>query len=66
MQESTSGLQLLSVEQVAAVLGLNRITVYRLAQKGQIPARKVGGRWFFPRAAFERLFDVEPGARPAA
>ena len=28
-------------------------TIYRLAKKGMVPARKVGGRWRFSKAALD-------------
>jgi excisionase family DNA binding protein len=39
--------KLFKVRDVAAYLGVARITVYRLAEKGKIPACKVGGQWRF-------------------
>ena len=37
----------LSVEEVAKKFGINPTTVYRLAQKGSLPAFKVGNQWRF-------------------
>ena len=37
----------LSIGDVAKQLGLNSTTVYRLAQKGRLPAFKVGSQWRF-------------------
>ena len=37
----------LSIGQVAERLGVNVTTVYRLAQKGRLPAFKVGSQWRF-------------------
>jgi excisionase family DNA binding protein len=37
----------LSIEGVAKRLGVNTTTVYRLAQKGRLPAFKVGSQWRF-------------------
>jgi len=37
----------LSVEDVAGRFGVNTTTVYRLVQKGVLPAFKLGGQWRF-------------------
>jgi excisionase family DNA binding protein len=37
----------LSVEDVARRFGVNPSTVYRLTQRGVLPAFKVGGQWRF-------------------
>lgn len=40
---------LLTVKEAAEYLRLNYMTVYRLAQRGKIPASKVGGNWRISR-----------------
>ena len=40
---------LMTVKEVAQYLKLNYMTVYKLAQKGKIPASKVGGNWRFKK-----------------
>ena len=42
----------LTVEEVAKILRVNKRTVYRLAEKGKIPAIKFGKSW---RINFEKL-----------
>ena len=37
----------LSVDEVAQRFGITVSTVYRLAQRGRLPAFKVGGQWRF-------------------
>ena len=37
----------LSVEQIAAHLGISKETVYRWLEKGKIPAHRVGKQWRF-------------------
>lgn len=37
----------LSVEEVAKKFGINSTTVYRLAQRGSLPAFKIGNQWRF-------------------
>ena len=45
--------ELLNVEEVAKVLHLHAMTVYRLVREGRLPGFKVGGRWRFHRSALE-------------
>lgn len=40
---------LMTVKEAAQYLKLNYMTVYKLAQKGKVPASKVGGAWRFKR-----------------
>ncbi len=46
-------IDILNVDQVADMLHLHAITVYRLVKGGQLPGFKVGGRWRFHRDALE-------------
>ncbi len=41
--------KLLTVEEVAGYLKIDRITVYRMLARKKIPAIKVGGQWRFYR-----------------
>ena len=43
----------LSVEEVAKRFGVNPTTVYRLAQRGVLPAFKIGGQWRFSEELLE-------------
>ena len=43
----------LSVEEVAKRFGVNITTVYRLAQRGKLPAFKVGNQWRFSESRLE-------------
>ena len=45
--------ELLNVEEVAKILQLHAMTVYRLVEEGKLPGFKVGGRWRFHRNALE-------------
>jgi len=46
--------EILTLEGVAAYLKAGKRTVYRLAQKGEIPAFKLGGTWRFRRSELDR------------
>ena len=43
----------LSVEEVARQFGIDRTTVYRLAQRNILPGFKVGGQWRFSEEMLE-------------
>ena len=45
--------EVLTIEQIAELLHLHVMTVYRLAKNGKLPGFKVGGRWRFRRDALE-------------
>ena len=45
--------QILNVEEVAEILHLHVMTIYRLVKEGRLPGFKVGGRWRFHRSALE-------------
>ncbi|WP_438873587.1 helix-turn-helix domain-containing protein [Verminephrobacter aporrectodeae] len=52
LMTDTTG-EILTLEEVAAYLRAGKRTVYRLAQKGEIPAFKLGGTWRFHRFALD-------------
>ena len=41
--------RLISVKEVADLVGSNERTIYRLAQDGKIPGFKLGGKWIFDK-----------------
>ena len=45
--------KLLNVEEVAGILHLHVMTVYRLVKQGKLPGFKVGGRWRFRQNALD-------------
>ena len=45
---------ILTPEEAAQYLKVSKSTIYRLAQKGILPGRKVGGSWRFSR---RRLYE---------
>jgi len=46
--------EILTLDEIAAYLKAGKRTVYRLAQKGEIPAFKLGGTWRFRRSELDR------------
>jgi excisionase family DNA binding protein len=51
---------LLTARQVQGMLGVDRSTVYRMAEDGRIPGLKVGRQWRFPPEEIERLLVIGP------
>lgn len=45
--------EILTLEEVAVYLKAGKRTVYRLTQKGEIPAFKLGGTWRFRRSELD-------------
>jgi molybdate transport system regulatory protein len=56
----------LSVEDVAALLRLNKKRVQTLARAGKLPASRVGRKWLFSRARIEALLGSPSESAPAA
>jgi excisionase family DNA binding protein len=48
--------EILTVREVADYLRLGESTIYRLAQEGKLPGRKIGGTWRFSRQAITIWF----------
>lgn len=45
--------EILTIDELAKLLQLHTMTVYRLAKQGKLPGFKVGGRWRFRKDAVE-------------
>jgi excisionase family DNA binding protein len=58
----TSQPSLLTARQVQLMLGVDRSTIYRMAEDGRIPAIKVGRQWRFPADRISDLLRIEAGA----
>ena len=59
---------ILTLPGVAGLLKVAEKTVYGLAQKGDLPAFKVGGQWRFRRTAIDSWIEVKTqaaGVQPA-
>ena len=49
----------MTVQEVADYLHVSHDLIYRLAQKGKIPASKVGGRWRFKRELIDQWMAAQ-------
>lgn len=45
----------LTIPEVAEKLRCSYITVYRMVREGELPARKVGGKWLIVAKDIERI-----------
>lgn len=70
-QPRSAGVRLLTATDVMRLLGVDRSTVYRMAEDGRLRAMKVGRQWRFPAEPIEQLLAssvasaVMPSATPA-
>ena len=51
--------EILTVGEVAQLLKVAEKTVYTMAQKGDLPAFKVGGQWRFRRTDLDSWIDAQ-------
>lgn len=51
--------EILTLPEVAQLLKVAEKTVYTMAQKGELPAFKVGGQWRFRRADLDSWIDAK-------
>ncbi|MBA55339.1 MAG: transcriptional regulator [Pseudomonadales bacterium] len=56
--------EILTIKQVAEYLKVNERTIYRLANKGDIPAFKVGNNWRFKASAIEAWINQNSDSPP--
>lgn len=53
--------EILTLPEVAQLLTVAEKTVYTMAQKGELPAFKVGGQWRFRRTDLDAWIDAKTG-----
>ena len=49
--------EIMTIEEVATYLKLKPQTIYTWAQKGKIPAAKLGKEWRFKRSVIDKWFN---------
>jgi PTS system nitrogen regulatory IIA component len=52
---------LLTAKQLAEFLQLSQRSIYRLLERGELPATKIGGQWRFRQAAIDEWIDLHMG-----
>ena len=45
----------LTIEQIAVYLQVSKEKVYKLCQRGKMPASKLGGQWRFERVEIDKI-----------
>jgi len=55
---------LLTPEEAATLLRLNRETVYRNLRRGVLPGTKLGGQWRIPKAQLETMLGTPQLSTP--
>lgn len=55
----------LTVDEVAVILRIGRISAYQAIERGEIPSLRFGRRIVVPRAAFEQMLNSPSTSRPA-
>ncbi len=56
-EPADESLDLLTVAEVAAMLRLSKMTIYRLMDKGRLPALRVGRSFRIPRDSVQALLE---------
>jgi excisionase family DNA binding protein len=59
IQAKRAAADVISLEEVAARLGIGRNQAYDFVRDGKIPALRFGRRWLIPRVAFDKLLAGE-------
>ena len=49
--------KVMNLREVAGYLGVHTSTIYKYAQKGSIPAFKIGSDWRFPKKHIDQWID---------
>lgn len=52
---------LLTAKQVGEYLQLSQRSIYRLLERGELPATKIGGQWRFRKTAIDEWIDLHMG-----
>ena len=55
--------KLLNIDEVASYLRLNRYTVYRMAERGELPGAKIARRWRFTEVDIKRWIERKKRVR---
>jgi excisionase family DNA binding protein len=53
----------LTLEELTAYLKLSKTKLYGMAQRGEIPAAKIGSQWRFDREKIDAWMDSQSGSK---
>jgi PTS system nitrogen regulatory IIA component len=54
-------MDLLTAKQLAEYLQISQRSIYRLLERGELPATKIGGQWRFRKTAIDEWIDLHMG-----
>jgi excisionase family DNA binding protein len=57
--------RLLTTREMVDLLQLDRVTIYKMVKRGELPALRVGGQWRFSGEAIAAWLQARNGERPA-
>jgi len=49
--------EIMGIRETAQYLNMKEQTIYKLLQRGKLPALKIGGQWKVKRQHLDQLFD---------
>lgn len=55
----------LTIEQIADYLQVSKEKIYKLCQRGKMPASKLGGQWRFKKEVIDKWLIKQKGLRRA-
>ncbi len=50
-------LEMLTIDQICEILHVSKSTAYKMFRKGELPGRKIGGKWQTNATKLEEIFD---------
>ena len=50
---------IMTIEELADYLRMQKVTIYKHVQEGKIPAFKVGGAWRFKRSTIDKWIEEQ-------
>jgi excisionase family DNA binding protein len=54
----------LNIREAPQYMGISPHTLYKLVERNEVPAAKVGGSWRLSPAAHDDFLDAKPPVRP--
>ncbi len=57
--------EIMILHEAGEYLDLHVRTIYHLTKKGEIPGRKVGGRWKFEKDVLDKWFSLRENENPS-
>ena len=52
--------ELLLLDDICPILHIGKSTAYKLIQSGELPAKKIGGKWLIPADLEQYITSISP------